>query len=295
MISVIIPTYNRPEMLLEAISSVLSQRPGIVSEIIVINDGGNPPPWIPNGVTLINAPSNNGHVAARNIGIQESSSEWVMFLDDDDLIHDKHCQVMLAAAELAGARFVHSDAIIFGYTVENSRRSITWQKVFAYDATDDGMRQFSTFIPSGSIIRRDLLEQLMPLDESIKHHWDWDLYLRCLTIEKPVRVPFAGVRYAIHEAGNSARNQSQSIKSMRESLNTLQSKHNLGELSTENFLTLLDSMEIKGRWSATSNPWTNDGIGSELINGVVIVHPPSSVDASQSEISSGKNCEQRKR
>lgn len=86
MISVIIPTCDRPiEFLLDAIRSVESQtyHP---SEIIVVDNGNQPvdPQDLPEGVKLHYLAPRVGASRARNHGVALASSPYVAFLDDDD-------------------------------------------------------------------------------------------------------------------------------------------------------------------------------------------------------------------
>lgn len=88
-VSVILPTHNRPELLKEAISSVLGQS-WLDWELVVVDDGSVPPAhsvvrseqpiqWLKNTVA-------QGLSAARNKGMKASTGEVVTFLDDDDLL-----------------------------------------------------------------------------------------------------------------------------------------------------------------------------------------------------------------
>ena len=85
--SVIIPAYNRADVLGRAIRSVLEQDYP-VDEIIVVDDGSQEdlrPVVAPFGeqVRLIRQ-DNAGAAAARNTGISHASSTWLTFLDSDD-------------------------------------------------------------------------------------------------------------------------------------------------------------------------------------------------------------------
>src|SRR3990172_13369562 len=73
-VSVIVPTYNRPEMLAVCLRSILHQTyPNV--EIIVVNDGGVDVKKIidslnqRNKITSLAHPSNRGMAAARNTGV----------------------------------------------------------------------------------------------------------------------------------------------------------------------------------------------------------------------------------
>lgn len=91
-VSIIIPIYNTEKYLKECIDSVLNQTMSDY-EIILINDGSTDNSEKIaleyskkySNVYLINQ-ENKGQGAARNIGIKESSGEYIYFLDSDDMI-----------------------------------------------------------------------------------------------------------------------------------------------------------------------------------------------------------------
>ncbi len=86
-ISVIIPVYNRPQMVKRAIESVLAQTEA-AHEILVINDGstdGTPCilEMFGKRITVVNQ-THKGVSAARNTGIRLARGEWIALLDSDD-------------------------------------------------------------------------------------------------------------------------------------------------------------------------------------------------------------------
>lgn len=91
LVSVVLPTHNRPNHLSEAISSVYGQSyPRI--EIVVVDDCSNPPVneslthHSPKGFELkvVRHDSNLGANAARCTGIEQARGSLIAFLDDDD-------------------------------------------------------------------------------------------------------------------------------------------------------------------------------------------------------------------
>ncbi|PKN51812.1 MAG: hypothetical protein CVU55_10220 [Deltaproteobacteria bacterium HGW-Deltaproteobacteria-13] len=92
-VSVIIPTFNRPVFLAEAVKSILRQK-FRVTEIIIIDNGSDDEhrdeiSRIVNShdsIIFVRLPSNKGPGYARNIGISKSRGDWIMFLDDDDIL-----------------------------------------------------------------------------------------------------------------------------------------------------------------------------------------------------------------
>jgi glycosyltransferase involved in cell wall biosynthesis len=87
--SVIVPTYNRGPLVVEAIESVLTQRAGDF-ELIVVDDGSTDDTGRRLGrihdrrLRRLNLP-HRGAAAARNAGIAAGSGSLVAFLDSDDL------------------------------------------------------------------------------------------------------------------------------------------------------------------------------------------------------------------
>jgi glycosyltransferase involved in cell wall biosynthesis len=84
--SVVIPTYNRPQLLTEALTSVLHQSRQDF-ECIVVDDASPSPPVIPDDprIRLVRRDENGGPAACRNTGMRHVTGRWVTFMDDDDL------------------------------------------------------------------------------------------------------------------------------------------------------------------------------------------------------------------
>lgn len=89
LVSVVIPTRDRPDLLLRAIATVLEQTHRQL-EVVVVIDGPDEATqgalsavgderlrWLVNESSL-------GGAEARNVGVREARGEWVAFLDDDD-------------------------------------------------------------------------------------------------------------------------------------------------------------------------------------------------------------------
>jgi glycosyltransferase involved in cell wall biosynthesis len=89
LVSVVIPTINRPKLVLRAIDSVLRQTHEEV-ELIVVVDG--PDPDTVSAVRAVNDPrlqlivnpQSFTAAGARNVGADHATGEWIAFLDDDD-------------------------------------------------------------------------------------------------------------------------------------------------------------------------------------------------------------------
>ena len=86
--ALVIPTHRRPDLVVQAVESALRQtRP--FDQVVVVADGLDDP-----AVAVLDASpvevvaiEKAGVAAARNAGVDRARTDWVCFLDDDDLLH----------------------------------------------------------------------------------------------------------------------------------------------------------------------------------------------------------------
>lgn len=86
-ISVIIPTWNRPETLLKVLGKLLQQAYKDF-EILVVDDGSKKQPDYPKGNIKVFKQLHQGPAAARNRGIKEAGGDILVFINDDTLVED---------------------------------------------------------------------------------------------------------------------------------------------------------------------------------------------------------------
>lgn len=102
-ISVVIPTYNRPDMLREAVESVLAQTVAADLEVIVVDDASPEPvgAFADPRVRVVRRAENAGVYAAMNAGVDAAAGEIVAFVDDDDWWRPEHLEGLLPGLERA--------------------------------------------------------------------------------------------------------------------------------------------------------------------------------------------------
>ncbi len=107
--SVIVPTHNRPRQLRDCLTALAQQEfPRDQYEVIVVDDGSEPPVEVPDGVTLLRQP-NAGPAAARNAGARAARGEWLAFTDDDCAPSPGWLAALAAEARcMAGGRTVNA-------------------------------------------------------------------------------------------------------------------------------------------------------------------------------------------
>jgi glycosyltransferase involved in cell wall biosynthesis len=88
--SVVIPTFKRRELVLQALASVARQTFPAYEVIVVVDgsdDGTADAVRAAYPATMVIEQQNGGLAVARNTGLSRATGEWVCFLDDDDLWH----------------------------------------------------------------------------------------------------------------------------------------------------------------------------------------------------------------
>lgn len=89
LISVVIPTRNRPSLVIRSVQSALGQTFKDI-EVIVVIDGPDEASRMELSqiddprLKVMELPNNMGGSGARNAGVTEAKGEWIAFLDDDD-------------------------------------------------------------------------------------------------------------------------------------------------------------------------------------------------------------------
>ena len=108
-VTVVIPTYNRAELLELTLRAILAQSVS-VAEIIVVDDGSTDDTASVcarhGAVVRYIRQQNTGLPAyARNRGIAEASGDWIAFCDSDDQWRPEKLAVQLAAIDATGAEW----------------------------------------------------------------------------------------------------------------------------------------------------------------------------------------------
>ena len=102
-ITVITPTFNRPDCLKDTISSVVNQAMQNW-EMLVVNDGGKDVRQIVDGfddnrITYFNRRKNRGKAACLNFALEMAKGDYIAYIDDDDIWYPNHLQVLAGALD----------------------------------------------------------------------------------------------------------------------------------------------------------------------------------------------------
>jgi glycosyltransferase involved in cell wall biosynthesis len=205
-VSVIIPAYNRAEMLRRALASVFSQEPALPDEVIVVDDGSDDDTAgvaAEMGARVVRHPRNLGLSAARNSGLRVARHSWVALLDSDDEWLPDHL------AELWKLRGEHvlvtGSALHCGEDPAADRYAGPLSRDPVVLRSGDRLVYPSNIIPvSASMFRRELALEVGGFRPYRGVVEDFDMWLRLLERGTAVCSPHVSVIYHVHAAQMSS-------------------------------------------------------------------------------------------
>jgi glycosyltransferase involved in cell wall biosynthesis len=179
LVSVIIPTYNRADLVRQAVASVRAQTYRDF-EIVVVDDGGTDD----TGAVLAAGPElrlerharRRGVSAARNTGMAAARGQWLAFLDSDDLwLPEKLARQI--------SRLEGKPELLISQTEETwVRRGVAVHKPATHRKAAGNLFLPSLarcmISPSAVILHRRLIEDHGGFDETLPAGEDYDLWLR---------------------------------------------------------------------------------------------------------------------
>lgn len=245
LVSILIPTYCRPDYLRQCLAA-LARQSYAGFEAIVVNDAGTPVEGVvaefPQlAITLINQPANRGQVAARNRGLAAARGKYIALCDDDDLWLPVHLAGLVRALD-AGADLAYSDAEVVLFRQSAAGRHPVDRQLFAFSFDPSLLRRWNIIPPSAALYRRALHDRLGLFDEALADYWDWDWWLRVAGGHRVERVPAASALIAVDAGGDNA---SAIPERMAPNLARLVAKHGLGPLPTSNFILMTREPELQ--------------------------------------------------
>lgn len=187
-VSLIIPTYNRSQMLVEAVDSCFRSGPGLALEVIVVDDASQED--IQGGlqgrkVQYVRLPQNSGSGAARNRGLSLASGEYVKFLDSDDVLVDDSLSAEYALARQTGADIVASGWQEVSLGQDGSEQPIARFDPPVFSSIFDDLLAGKAVPTSSALYRRDLIKNV-DWDASLSKLNDWDYFVRASLVAKNV-------------------------------------------------------------------------------------------------------------
>ena len=185
-ISVVIPTFNRRNLLKRAIHSVIKQtiEP---REIIVIDNGSTDQTYqmVSSLFPDINyfTEKKRGVSAARNKGIIESKSKWIAFLDSDDTWEPKKLEKQLEFSLLNQNKYrlIHTDEI--WYRNNKFLNQLNKHKKSGGDIFINSLK-LCCISPSSAFVNKQVFHDYGLFDENLEVCEDYDMWIRITSKEE---------------------------------------------------------------------------------------------------------------
>jgi O-antigen biosynthesis protein len=225
LVSVIMPTFRRPDVLARAMFSVLTQSHERL-QLIVVDDGSKDDTgalvrsFADRRVTLIKSEVNRGNAAARNEGLAAASGEFVAFLDDDDWWDADFLRILLSTLKLSGRSFTYSaQRVLRPILSEQSERP----ELIRFAPYNRSLLENTNYISMISVlIRRSDITAIGGFDESLPRFVDWDFFLRLSLRSSPVANPAILSTYNQQAANSvsSTADREKALLQLREKLTT---------------------------------------------------------------------------
>ena len=183
-VSVILPTFNRPEFLQRALDSLVAQTFGDF-EVVVVNDGGAAMEALLDAyatkllITYVRHGKNRDRSAARNSALAMARGRYIAYLDDDDRYQPDHLETLIDTLRRGKHQIAYSDATWVleqkgptGY--QTIRPILTRSKPF-----DTDQLMVANYVPLVSVVHeRACVDEVGGFDEQLGTNEDWDLLIR---------------------------------------------------------------------------------------------------------------------
>ncbi len=185
-ISVIIPTYNRCDLLKRAINSVIKQTI-MPKEIIIVDSGSTDQTYqmVSSLFPEINyfIEKKRGVSAARNKGILESKSKWVAFLDSDDAWKPTKLekQMEYSLFNQDKYRIIHTDET--WYRNKKFLNQLKKHKKSGGNIFKNSL-QLCCISPSSVVLKKQIFEEYGLFDENLEVCEDYDMWIRITSKEE---------------------------------------------------------------------------------------------------------------
>lgn len=190
-VSVITPAFNAQDRITKIVEIVGLQRYSNVEHIVIDDGSSDHTAELLEGLMqkwphlrALNQ-SNQGRSAARNRGVIESTADYLLFLDDDDMMDANAISEMVRVAAESPGAVVYTDwkvKLASDLTVR-AKVNLHERTVFEIAATH------CPFVIHGCLIPRLAMVEANGFDETLNYAEDWDLWQRL----GRTGVPFVGL------------------------------------------------------------------------------------------------------
>jgi glycosyltransferase involved in cell wall biosynthesis len=190
LVSIIIPLFNRRELISDTLQSIRTQSFDDL-EILVVDDGSSDggPEYV-DSISLIDArirlirrsKQPQGAQQCRNIGSELATGKYVLFLDSDDLLGANCLRNRISCINCNTTQMVAiGQALVFDKFPGDSRK--LWNAIPCPSTKNEEflksfLRQNMPFANGGPLWPREILKAIGPWNTELKCFQDWEYHIR---------------------------------------------------------------------------------------------------------------------
>jgi glycosyltransferase involved in cell wall biosynthesis len=205
-VSVVVPTRNRSGLLARTLRSVLGQQ-GVDLEVIVVDEASHDDTAAAIAgladprIRVLHHHTPLGVSAARNSGARDAQSEWLAFVDDDDLWAPDKLVGQLDAAQAVGRNWAYAGSV----TITDRDRILSGRPPLAAEEMVAVLPRHNAIPGGGSnvVLRRRMWLQAGPFDTRLRNTEDWEMWIRLAKHGPPACVSRPLIAYRVHTANSS--------------------------------------------------------------------------------------------
>lgn len=200
LVSIIMPTYNRRNIIKKAIDSVLNQT-YTNFELLIIDDGSEDNTFEflnsikDNRIRILCNKRNHGSSFSRNKGLRNAKGDIIMYLDSDNTWDSKYVETMIGAFfHLPDADAIYSGQYLF--------KGYDYQKPYAirFGAYNKTLLHNRNYIDINCFChKKNVIDKVGGFNERIWRLIDWDLILRISNQLKIYSIPTILCNYYEHD------------------------------------------------------------------------------------------------
>ena len=205
LLTIIIPTHNRPQLLPRAVNSALAQTIDSSFEVIVVDDCSSQPINLPEHprLRIIRLPKNRGVSAAKNVGAKAAKGRWISYLDDDDELLPNMAEISIEA--LKNTELPKPVAVLSGIEVIGKEGKVIQTRIpptlsrGSYFGIEEIKPSQSFYSKQTLVIEKEVFLSIGGFDESYSSRETTELFLRLNPVCSILGIPQITYKSIEHE------------------------------------------------------------------------------------------------
>ncbi len=190
-VSIIIATFNRAHLITGALDAICRQT-FKDWECLIIDDGSSDnteqivSSYIKNDkrFTYLRRPDNyeKGLPGSRNYGLDEATGNFIVFFDDDDLVHPQNLEICLETIKRTEKEFCHFKKRSFTETVPKQKEITQPVKYYGIGSKQIGQVVTNEIaLASCTVLWKKKCFEKLRFNENLAYAEEWELYTRILS------------------------------------------------------------------------------------------------------------------